>query len=177
MAKYVITGGLGTGKTSVLALLEGSVATVAEPGRELIAEHRAETKKSSLDHDPELFVERLVERSIHNYRSAASEAVTVFDRGIPDCVAYAVVYGLSTRRAMEAALVHRYEDPVFVAPPWEEIYRTDEMRTATFSQAEAFHAEVIRAYELMGYELIELPRVSVEERAALIAAHLADRSG
>jgi predicted ATPase len=74
---------------------------------------------------------------------------------------------------MEAAAAHRYQEPVFVAPPWKEIYTTDEMRRATFAQAESFYEKVISAYDKLGYELIELPRSSVEERVALIMAHLA----
>ena len=51
MPRYVITGGLGTGKTSVLAVLRHQFETIAEPARELIAEHRAATGKPGLISD------------------------------------------------------------------------------------------------------------------------------
>jgi predicted ATPase len=172
MSRYVITGGLGTGKTSVLSALQRKIQTVPEPARELIAEHRAATGEPTLDQRPELFVERLITRSIQNYRSASEGEVTVFDRGLADCVAYATVYGIDTQTAMEAAAANRYDNPVFVAPPWNEIYANDDMRKATFAQSELFHSEVIAAYDRLGYELLELPKVSVIERAALITANL-----
>ena len=172
MSRYVITGGLGTGKTSAVTALEDKVRTVPEPARELIAEHLAATGEPTLDHRPELFVERLITRSLQNYRSAAESTVTVFDRGLPDCVAYAAVFGIDAKPALDAATANPYENPVFVAPPWKEIYTTDGMRKATFAQAESFYSEVISAYVQLGYELTELPKVSVEERAAFIAAHL-----
>lgn len=172
MSRYVITGGLGTGKTSAITALEHTVPTVPEPARELIAEQLAATGEPTLDHRPELFVERLISRSLQNYRSASESAVTVFDRGLPDCVAYAEVFGINTQPAIDAATANRYENPVFVAPPWKEIYTTDEMRKATFAQAESFYSEVISAYERLGYELIELPKASVEERVAFITAQL-----
>lgn len=171
MSRYVITGGLGTGKTSVIAVLERTMETVPEPARELIAEHHAATGEAILD-DPDLFVQRLISRSLHDYRSASAVKVTVFDRGLPDCLAYAAVYGLDTQGAMEAAAGNPYESPVFVAPPWEGIYTTDEMRTATYAQAELFYSEVISAYDHLGYDMVHLPRASVEERAAFITDHL-----
>ena len=73
---------------------------------------------------------------------------------------------------METAAANRYENPVFVTPPWKAIYTPDDMRKATFAQAESFYAVVISAYHALGYELIELPEVSVEERLALVTAHL-----
>lgn len=146
--------------------------TVPEPARELIAEHRAVTGEATLDHRPDLFVERLISRSLQNYRYASEATVTVFDRGLPDCLAYAAVYGIDTQRAMEAAAANRYENPVFVAPPWEEIYTTDDMRKATLAEAESFYSEVISAYDRLGYDMIELPKASVEERAAFITTHL-----
>lgn len=170
--RYVVTGGLGTGKTSVISALAGEVETVAEPARELIAEHRAATGETTLDDRPETFVTRLIERSVENYGSI-SQGIAVFDRGLPDCAAYAAVYGLDTRPALEASGRYRYDSPVFVAPPWEEIYTTDDMRRATFDEAKAFHAAVVAAYERSGYEMVELPRATVEARVDFMNALLA----
>lgn len=172
MRRYVVTGGLGTGKTTVIDALGGAVMAITEPARELIAQHRAETGGASLDGDPERFVERLVDLSIEKHQSVPQGATAVFDRGVPDCVAYATVYGIDPDPAIEAAARYRYESPVFVAPPWKEIYATDEMRTATYAQAEEFHTAVVSAYDDLGYELIELPRASAEERAAFISARI-----
>ncbi len=172
MPRYVITGGLGTGKTSVLSALDPVLETVAEPARELIAEHRAATGEATLDHDPALFVERLIERSIEKYWSVSDGAMAVFDRGLPDCVAYAAVSGLDTSRAFEIAAEHRYDSPVFVAPPWREIYATDDMRKATLSQAEAFHEEVVTTYDRLGYEMVELPKMPVADRVDFVEDRL-----
>lgn len=172
MPRYVITGGLGVGKTSVLSLLEPRYETVAEPARELIAEHRRATGETTLDHRPEMFVELLISRSIEHHVAASPSAVTVFDRGLPDCIAYAMANEVNIGPAMDAATRYRYESPVFFASPWEEIYSTDDMRRATFAQAEAFHTYVVEAYERLGYQMIEIPRTTVEERSAFIIDHI-----
>lgn len=176
MARFVITGGLGVGKTSLLSLLNRQYETVAEPARELIAEHRATSDEATLDQRPELFVEKLISRSIEKYTTASSSAVTVFDRGVPDCIAYAMAYELSIGPALDAASRYRYEVPAFIASPWEEIYSTDDMRRATFAQAVAFYSYVVEAYERLGYQMVELPKTSVEERAAFIIDHIEART-
>lgn len=168
----MVTGGLGTGKTSVLSALDDAVLVVAEPARELIAEHHSSVGEGLLDTRPQLFVERLIERSITKHQSVEDGVTAIFDRGLPDCVAYAAIYGIDAQRAIEAAEEYRYEIEVFIAPPWKEIYTTDNMRRATFAQAAVFYAEVVAAYERLGYSLVELPRTSVQERAAFISARL-----
>lgn len=175
MARFVITGGLGVGKTSLLSLLNRQYETVAEPARELIAEHRETSGEATLDLRPELFVEILISRSMEKYTAASSSAVTVFDRGVPDCITYAMAYELDIGPALDAAFPYPYENSVFIASPWEEIYTTDDMRRATFAQAENFYAYVVEAYQQLGYQLIELPKVSVEERAAFVVDYIKDR--
>ena len=175
MARFVITGGLGVGKTSVLSLLSPRYETVAEPARELIAEHRETSGEATLDQRPGLFVEKLISRSIANYTAASSTAVTVFDRGVPDCIAYAMAYDLDIGPGLDAASRYLYEKSVFGASPWKEIYTTDDMRRATFAQAEAFYAYVVEAYQRLGYRIIELPKAPVKERAAFIVDHIEGR--
>lgn len=171
MGRFVITGGLGVGKTSVLSQLEPRYELVAEPARELIAEHR-NTSGTMLDRQPELFVELLITRSVDNYTTASATSVTVFDRGVPDCIAYAMTYELDVGRALDAAARCRYDPPVFIASPWEDIYSTDDMRSASFAQAEEFYSHVVAAYERLGYQTVELPKTSVEDRSAFIINHI-----
>lgn len=170
MPRYVLTGAPGTGKTTVLTHLAHGLSTVEEPAREIIAAHIAATGEPGLDHRPALFVSRLIAKSVENYHSVSEEELAVFDRGLPDCVAYATVTGVDPREAREEASTLRYENPVFIAHPWEEIYEQDDMRRATFEQLEEFHEHVVRAYTELGYDLIELPKAPTSERAAFIIA-------
>ena len=63
-----------------------------------------------------------------------------------------------------AARTHRYNRHVFIAPYWDAIYTADAERKQTPAVAEATHAVMAETYRDYGYELIELPRVSVVER-------------
>jgi predicted ATPase len=168
MARYVVSGGLGVGKTSVLSLLKHRYETVAEPARALIPEHRNATSEATLDHRPGLFVDLLISRSIENHAAVSSSGVTVFDRGVPDCIAYAMAYDLNVTPALDAASRYRYENPVFVASPWEGIYSTDYIRRATFAEAEAFYSYGSRRTRGSDIKSSKLPKTSVEERTAFI---------
>ena len=176
MPRYILTGAPGTGKTTVLAHLPRWLQVVEEPARGIIAEHVAATGEPGLDHRPELFVRRLIERSVDNYHSVPDAQVAVFDRGLPDCVAYAAILDVDPSAAFKAAAGLKYQNQVFIAYPWEEIYEPDDMRRATFSQVEEFLEHLVRAYGGLGYELVELPKVSAAERAAFLRDSIANSS-
>ncbi|NND04501.1 MAG: AAA family ATPase [Acidimicrobiia bacterium] len=166
--RFVVTGAPGTGKTSLLTELDPAITTVPEPARELIARHRASTGLANMDHDPETFVSHLLERSIEKYNAVGDGELAVFDRGLPDVVAYAAVSGLATSPIQSVAAQFQYASPVFITPPWRQIYVTDDMRKATFAQVEQFDRALRTAYLDLGYELLELPMESISRRAAFL---------
>jgi predicted ATPase len=168
MRRCVITGAPGTGKTTLVRSLAQIGPIVGEPARELIAEHRDTTGERSLDGSPGFFIERLVARSIEKFDGAPDAEFVIYDRGLPDCVAYARVFGVDPGPALIAAAARRYSNPVFIAPPWEEIYSVDDMRRASFDQISAFHDELVTAYASLGYELVELAKASVIERVHIV---------
>lgn len=171
MPGYVLTGAPGTGKSTLIHLLSTRFTTVAEPARALIAEHIAATGEPTLDGRPQLFFDRLLERSIDLYKESSIGSETVFfDRGIPDCIAYASIMGLDTRVAARESSKFRYETQVFIAPPWEDIYTTDDMRRATFDQVVQFDQHIREAYLQLGYVLIELARATPQERLKAVLA-------
>ncbi len=46
------------------------------------------------------------------------------------------------------------------------------MRRATFDQVTEFHLKLLAAYEMLGYELIELPKVPVPDGVDIVAQFL-----
>lgn len=167
--RIVVTGAPGSGKTAMLAALAHLAIVVPEPARKLIAEHRAATGDVSLDHLPQVFVDRLVARSIENYDAVEGKGAAFFDRALPDCVAYAHILGVDPLVARRSAGSRPY-DQVFILPPWEAIYTTDGMRKMRFADAQPFHDALIDAYEDLGYDLVEVPRTDVDGRACFVAS-------
>lgn len=68
----------------------------------------------------------------------------------------------------EEALRLRYNRRVFLAPPWKAIYGNDEHRRQSWELAVRTYEVMCSTYAELGYELVELPRVSVEERVAFL---------
>jgi predicted ATPase len=67
-----------------------------------------------------------------------------------------------------AAQIFRYHRRVFVAPPWLEIFADDAERKQSFAEAKATYEAMIETYSGLGYELVQLPLDSVEERVQFI---------
>jgi predicted ATPase len=188
--RFILTGAPGGGKTAILARIGQGIRTVPEPAREVLAEERAAGGRGMPDRNAARFVELLLARSIEKYRSrgrrdglgvvasgdtgdGAANQPVLYDRGIPDCVGYAVHLGADPSPCIEAAARYRYHPQVLVLEPWEAIYTTDDERKMTFAQAVEFHEELLDGYRNAGYELITVPRSPIEQRIAFIREFIA----
>lgn len=172
---HILTGAPGSGKTAILRQLGDGVDTVAEPAREVIAEQRAIGGTGTSEQDPARFLTLLLQRSIDKYRHATRSAapLVLFDRGVPDCVAYATVSDVDPSPSVAAARRYRYHPTVMILEPWERIYATDVERTMSFAETIPFHAALVEAYERAGYGLVAVPTGSVAERIAFVRDVLA----
>ncbi|NMV23329.1 AAA family ATPase, partial [Vibrio parahaemolyticus] len=61
-----------------------------------------------------------------------------------------------------------YHSQVFIFLPWTSIFSNDEERKQDFSEAVATYQQMVNAYHKFGYQLIEVPKMSVEDRVAFI---------
>jgi predicted ATPase len=172
----ILTGAPGTGKTTLLDRVDDGVRRVPEPARRVLAEQRAVGGSATPERDPRAFVECLLRMTIDDHAAERSLGGTaVFDRGVPDCIAYATVLGVDPAAATRAAATHRYAREVLLLEPWEQIYTGDDERTMTYAATIPFHAALIDAYERSGYDLVVIPRGSIEERLAFVRGRLALR--
>src|ERR1700753_3532584 len=106
---FVINRGPGSGKTSLIAALDG-IHRMPEAGRAIIQEEMA-TGGSALPWKyPLAFAEKMLERDIAAWEAARQlEGPVLFDRGIPDVVGYLQWSGLSIPRYLaQAAAERRY---------------------------------------------------------------------
>ena len=172
----VLTGGPGAGKTTVLeALQQRGYATVPEVARAVIAERKA--RGLSPRPEPQIFAESILKRDLRNY-SAAREwnaEVVFFDRSLLDALGSLAELGVlrDTRRA-RLLQDYPYHDPVFLFPPWPEIYRTDSERDQSFAEAVAVFHSVKRWYTECGYGVAEVPPGTVDERCDYLLRCLDD---
>ena len=57
---------------------------------------------------------------------------------------------------------------VFLAPPWKEIYETDNERKQDFAEAERTFAQMVQVYQECGYTISELRKAKPAARANFI---------
>jgi predicted ATPase len=57
-------------------------------------------------------------------------------------------------------------------PPWEEIYISDQERYESFEQALAIYNHLKKAYLELGYDLIEIPTGTIEQRVSFLLEHI-----
>lgn len=170
---FVITGGPGSGKTTLIeALKAAGLKTSDEVGRRLIRDQQAIGGRALPWLDRALFAELMLCLEMRNHDMAAAEAGTIlFDRGVPDVPGYLNLIGLPVPHHMTvAARTLRYNRRVFIAPPWPEIYRTDGERRQDLDEAEQTYTAMVRTYRQYDYELVELPRAPVEARVGFVVA-------
>jgi predicted ATPase len=172
----VITGGPGSGKTTLIAALaKRGHAVIPEAGREVIRAQLAAGGQGLPWADRGLFAELMLARDLLGHETAKARAGLVFfDRGIPDIAGYLALCGLPVPEAVEhAARTRRYRETVFIAPPWPEIFTQDAERKQDLAEAERTYEAMVATYPRYGYHLLELPRTGVDERAAFVMGHLA----
>jgi predicted ATPase len=168
---FVITGGPGSGKTTLIeALASAGYAASHEAGRRIILEQQAANGRALPWVDPLRFAEAMLAHDIAAYEALRSAPGPVFfDRGIPDTIGYLRLEGLAVPSAMiEATRTMRYNTRVFICSPWPEIYAPDSERKQTAEIAARTYQAMAAVYPEFGYELVEVPRASVEERVRFV---------
>jgi predicted ATPase len=172
---HVITGGPGSGKTSLIeGLARAGYAHTVEAGRAIIQDQLAIDGPALPWRDPLAFAELMLSWELRSYRIAqAMTGPVFFDRGVTDLVGYLTIIGqLVPAHVARAAERFRYNRRVFVAPPWPEIYTQDAERKQTPEEAVRTYEALVSAYSNCGYELVSLPLVSVEERMRFVLGRI-----
>jgi predicted ATPase len=171
---YILTGAMGSGKSTVINELKDKALTcIKEPAREILAEQRLIDGQGVPDKDPNLFCQLLLSRSIYQYKEmTANVGKILFDRGIPDCVAYANYFDLNNGPFINAANTYRYNPKVFFLPAWQEIYVNDEERKMSFDESREFGEKLKNLYQSLNYQIIEVPKCSPIDRASFIMEHI-----
>lgn len=175
---FVITGGPGSGKTTLIEALErAGYARSFEAGRGVIQDQVAIGGPALPWRDRSLFAEIMLGWELRSYRMAFQQQGPVFfDRGVPDVMGYLRLCGLvvppHVRRAAETC---RYSRHVFVTPPWREIFRQDSERRQDFGEAERTFEAMVAVYAELGYELVMVPCTPPDRRMRFVIEHTLER--
>lgn len=171
--QYIITGPPCSGKSTLLnALSDQGFITLPEIARQIItSEEKAGTNRfpwSELEAFSELVFQEFVKRK-QDYKSP----FVFTDRGIPDTIAYMRFDKVEIpTRYTKTLLEYPYDKKVFFTPFWDDIYTTDKERKEAPKHAKAIGNTIKETYEMLGFDLIVLPKTDVNSRINLILNHL-----
>jgi predicted ATPase len=165
---YVITGGPGGGKTSLLECLASKgYPYVPETAREIIKERLS--KGLSPRPDPKSFAEQIFAKDWANFISNSDSSIVFFDRSFMDS-AFLLSEANSNayNKIRDTHKSNRYNHTVFITPPWRKIYRNDTERDQSFEEAIRVYQRLEKWYLEHGYDIVILPKDTVENRATFI---------
>jgi predicted ATPase len=171
---FVITGGPGAGKTSIVERLAArGFPTVAEAGRDILRQQVAIGGTAVHWADAAAYRDRMLQHGMDDYERMLGETdgPVFFDRGVTELVGYCRLIGVAVPdHVRRAAELYRYNTTVFLAPPWPEIYVNDGLRKQDVAEAMRTAALAGEAYAEFGYDVVEIPKAPVADRATFVLA-------
>lgn len=175
---FILTGGPGSGKSTVERELKAmGVTTVEEAARGIIQREVENGGDATPWGDTRTYSRLMLEHALHDFDSHKTERGTVmFDRGIPDVLGYMRLIGLTGLAGLEEACrERRYNKRVFFFPPWKEIYETDKERKQDWETAERTYQVMLATYKELDYQPEIVPCLPPKERAQWIVRRLAQK--
>ena len=168
--KVVITGGPGTGKSTVIAALQNQYRCMPEVSRSVTRDAQKQGIDQLFLHDPLIFSELLLKERINQYEAAEkfADETIFFDRGIPDVMGYLDYLEVEYPEQFRKESLERRYDRIFMMPPWKKIYQTDSERYESFDQSLLIFERLKSTYSTLGYHFEIIPEASVENRIEFI---------
>jgi len=169
--RVVITGGPGTGKTSIIEYLNKMNFNVfKESSREVTKKFKNIGSEQYFLSNPIDFSNILINKRKMQFKkgSKSKNEYFYYDRGIPDVLAYLNFKKIDYESSMISDILEFNYDAIFLAEPWKAIYKNDSERYETYDELLEIDIQIKKIYKQLGYNIIVLPKKSVKDRVNFI---------
>lgn len=168
----MLTGGPCSGKTTTIdELAKRGYPVLAEPARLVIDQQLATGKTIGEIVGDDDFLASIVRYGAAQERALSKEEVWFLDRATPDSIAYHRKFGKELAPVLVEALEEIKYRKVFLLS-MIDAYENDAARYESPEEAQELHEGIRRAYQELGYEVIDVPVIPVSERVDYILARL-----
>ena len=174
MKRVIITGGPGTGKSTLIRTLKArNYAVCEEMSRKIIRTQQKLGTKLNPWQDVYGFSHLVFAGMKKELRLTPSTSFVFHDRGVPDIAAYLLKSEyLLPRTLQDFPYPYVYHIKAFILPPWRTIYHKDNERRESFQGAKQFFGSLKAVYKKWQFVLIEVPKTSPQQRADFVLNHL-----
>ena len=167
----VITGAPCSGKTTVITRLEQrGYAVVHEAARAHIdAELQKGRRIDQIKADILAFESHILYRKIEIEASLPADKLIFLDRAVPDSIGYYLLEGLDPADPIQKSRLIRYHKIFF----FERLsFEQDPVRSENDQIADRLHGLLLESYQMLHYELIHVPMLTLNQRVDFILARL-----
>ena len=173
--RFIITGGPGSGKSSLLnQLSDHGYFCFEEISRIVIREqHKIGGDKVPWQNLAD-FADICFTRMSAQLLDCTATKNCFFDRGLPDIIAYLRRGGCDVPKQYFKHC-KQYNQTVFLAPPWKEIFINDAERPESFEDSVEIALYLKTTYKELGFKVIELPKSTISERIQFIENYLLEQ--
>lgn len=164
--RLVLTGGPGSGKTSLVnSFNELGYTTFQDAATELILQGEIPPVIDPIE--GARFGKKVLDIRIQHFQKA-QPGVNIYDRGIPDGIAFANFLGRNSDPDLIQASERFQYTRIYILPPWVEIFSNNSYRKESYAQSERIYHRCLETYCSYYQEVTEVPRSSLNERIAFI---------
>ena len=161
MAKHILTGGPGCGKTTLCDKLEErGFSIIPEAARQVIAEH---------GRDIDDLGRKIYDRILHNEEKGGDFC----DRSQADSLAYEEFFGGQPFDGWEQRIKDADYGIAFILDTLpEEFYKNDSERTESYEVAVSLHNQLLNTYRKLGFEVVQIPATTPDDRVQRVLSEL-----
>lgn len=169
---YVITGGPSSGKTTTVELLRArGFAVTHEQASDIISEELAKGRTLlEVRADGDWFQREILKRQLHDEATLKVDETVFLDRGIPDGLGYERYLKLTPNPDLLSASNQARYRKVFLLEPLPVVVDWNRHEDAQVQRE--IHDAIRATYLELGFELLDVPALSPEERVEFILERL-----
>src|SRR5262249_41724918 len=126
--------------------------------------------------DPGTFAQEIFYYDWKNFISNSDlSSLLFFDRSFMDSACMLFDSDMARYdKIRDVHLSNRYNNKVFLTPPWKKIYRNDEERDQSFEQSIEVYKRLDKWYREHDYDIIVLPKDTIENRVKFVLTQVSN---